>query len=140
MTDMTTRELLKARYSRIRAEMVAEDMVYDHVPPVEEVTDEQWAADEAYLAKMTKGRSFTFTSLSTPDGPEDTVTTGTVAYWTEVLENPHGTFGDDSTVEEIREATEAEVIHFVMNGGIEDEDEADDEFQRGWDAYSEMNA
>lgn len=125
---MTTRELLKARYTRIRANLVADDGIVEHIPPVDEVTEAQWAADEAYLAEQRKGRSFTFSRIDRAGETHEAVTIGTVEYWTEVLR-------EDAS--EVRAATEAEIVDFVMGGGIE-EDEADEAaFQRGWNAYSE---
>jgi len=133
---MTTRELIQARYSRIRQDMHERDLILDGVVPTEEVPESTWDADEAYLAKMRKGRSFTYTRMTIGETVEESVSLGTVAYWTEVLNDPCCQ-EEGETVDEIREATEAEVVEFVMGSGIERAQDDDLEFQRGWDAAKE---
>jgi len=123
---MDARELIKARYARIRAALVARNGSLHNFPPLEEVPEDEWDRDTAYLAKQREGRSFTHTSISTPKGTEESVATGTVDYWTEVLSGE--TF-------EARPATEEEVVDFVMGGGIEDEERDDEAFQQGWNSY-----
>jgi len=123
---MNARDLIKARYARIRASLVARNGSLHNFPPLEEVNEAEWDKDMAYLAKQREGRSFTFTRITSPEGTEESVATGTVDYWTEVLSGE--TF-------EVRPATEEEVVDFVLSGGIEDEDRDDAEFQKGWDSY-----
>jgi hypothetical protein len=123
-----TRELIKARYSRIRASLVADNGIIDHIPPLKEVPEAEWDKDEAYLAEQRKGQSFTYSRIN----GKAAVMLGTLTYWQEVLEA-----AKDGEVEEVRSATENEIVEFVMGGGIEDADQADQEFQRGWDEYSE---
>ena len=136
MNTSSTREMLKTRYARIRARLVANNGSVDHIPSVGEVSEAQWDADEKYLARMREKRSFTFTQLTNEHGVHPEVATGTVAYWTKILINDWAD-EDGETVDVIREATEAEIIDFVMDGGIEDEDEGDREFDAGWNAYGE---
>ena len=125
---MNARELIKARYARIRASLVARNGSLHNFPPLEEVDEAEWDKDTAHLAKQREGRSFTFTSITTPRGMEEAVATGTVDYWTEVLNGSGREF-------KVRPATEEEVVDFVMGDGIEDEERDDEEFQQGWDSY-----
>jgi len=146
MDDITTRELIQTRYARNRTEQIADSYYQDDVakgfreavPAVENVEESVWAADEAYLARMRKGRSFTFTQLTNAQGVHVDVCLGTAEYWTEVLTDSIFE-GEEETVDEIRTATEAEIVDFVMGGGIEDADDDDREFQRGWDEYGECH-
>ena len=127
----TTRELIKARYARIRAALVASHGVVDHIPPLDEVDEAEWDKDVAYLAKQRKGRSFCYSRLDTPEGTDETISLNPV----EKLEDLFRHLKDGTTVAELRPATEEEVVEFVLSGGIEFEAEADAEFQRGWDNY-----
>jgi len=133
---MNARELIKARYARVRASIVANDGFVDHFPPLEEVDEEEWDRDEAYFIKQCKGLSFTYTRVATKRGPEEDVNIGTVDYWREILTDPSCTVEKEDRLEEIRPATDAEVVDFVMNGGIEAADQDDAEFQQGWDSYN----
>jgi hypothetical protein len=89
------------------------------------------AEETAFVEKSRKGRTFTFVRFEDSGRVEESITTHK---WDEELANIARM---DGTVVTFRPATENEIIEFILSGRMQDEDDGDAEFDRGYNEAKE---